>query len=151
REYLTRVFRRVAGLDAAARGATMTFAQKQIGGVHLTWGDEAHLEGQESGGGLESVYPSVRVLAGAHVAVVDRSVDSKGTPAAPEAYLQFLYTEPAQELIAKHYHRPTNRAVFERHKGTFPQLDLRRATTLVASGDWDDVQKRFFAEGGVFD
>jgi sulfate transport system substrate-binding protein len=151
REYVTRVFRRVPVLDAAARGATMTFAQKGIGDVHLTWENEAHLEVQESGGQLEIVYPGVSVLAEPHVAVVDRNVDAKGTRAAAEAYLRFLYTEPAQELIARRYHRPTSRAVFERHKDTFPTLDLRRATTLVAGGSWDEIQKRFFAEGGEFD
>jgi sulfate transport system substrate-binding protein len=151
RDYTTRVFRRVPVLDAAARAATITFAQKGIGDVHLTWENEAFLEVQESGGQLEIVHPPVSVLAEPHVALVDRNVERKGTRAAAEAYLRFLYTEPAQELIARHYHRPTNRAVFERHKGQFPDVDLRRATTLVPSGDWDDVQRRFFSEGGVFD
>src|SRR5205807_224765 len=75
----------------------------------------------------------------------------QGTRAEAEAYLRFLYTPEAQEIIAKHHHRPTDPAVFARHRERFPELDLRRATTLVASGRWDDVQRRFFAEGGVFD
>jgi sulfate transport system substrate-binding protein len=151
RDLASRVYRRVPVLDAAARGATMTFAQKKIGDVHLTWENEAHLEVQDFGGELEIVYPPVSVLAEPHVAVVDRTVDRKGTRAAAEAYLKFLYTEPAQEIIARHFHRPTDPAVFTRHKGLFPEIDLRRATTLVPSGQWDEVQARFFAEGAVFD
>jgi sulfate transport system substrate-binding protein len=151
RDLVKRVYRRVPVLDAAARGATMTFAQKGIGDVHLTWENEAHLEVKEAGGALEIVYPPISVLAEPHVAIVDRNVDRKDTRAAATAYLKFLFTEPAQQLIAKHYHRPANAAVLERHRDLFPKLDLRRATTLVPSGKWDDVQKRFFAEGGVFD
>lgn len=150
-KYVGEVYRRVPVLDPAARGATMTFAQKGVGDVHLTWENEAQLEVQESDAQLEIVYPPVSVLAEPHVAVVDKVVDRKGTRVTAEAYLQFLYTEPAQEIIAKHFHRPTDPAVFERWKHQFPELRLERATTLVTSGKWDDVQKRFFAEGGVFD
>jgi sulfate/thiosulfate-binding protein len=149
--YVGEVFRRVPVLDPAARGATMTFAQKGVGDVHLTWENEAHLEVQEAGGELEIVYPPLSVLAEPHVAVVDKVVDRKGTRATAEAYMQFLFTEPAQEVIAKHHHRPSDPAVFARWKHQFPELRLERATTLVPSGKWDDVQKRFFAEGGVFD
>jgi len=158
REFVTRAYKRVPVLDAAARGATMTFAQKKIGDVHLTWENEAHLEVKEAEGALEIVYPgagapggAISVLAEPHVAVVDANVRRKGTTAVADAYVKFLYTDAAQELIVKNYHRPTNLAVFERHKALFPEMDLRRATTLVPSGKWDDIQKRFFAEGAIFD
>jgi sulfate transport system substrate-binding protein len=158
REYVRGVYRRTPVLDAAARGATMTFAQKGIGDVHLTWENEALLEVQEPGGKLEIVYPKrpadakpLSVLAEPHVALVDRNVDRKGTRAAAEAYVRFLYTVPAQELIARNFHRPMNDKVFARHRELFPKVDLRRATSLVPSGKWDDVQKRFFAEGAEFD
>lgn len=150
-KYVGEVFRRVPVLDPAARGATMTFAQKGVGDVHLTWENEAHLEVQEAGGELQIVYPAISVLAEPHVAVVDQVVDRKGTRAVAEAYTQFLFTEPAQDIIAKHFHRPSDPKVFARWKHQFPELRLERATTLVRSGKWDEVQKRFFAEGGVFD
>jgi sulfate transport system substrate-binding protein len=158
REYVTRAYKRAPVLDAAARGATMTFAQKKIGDVHLTWENEAHLEVKEAEGELEIVYPGagapsgpLSVLAEPHIAVVDANVRRKGTGEVADAYVKFLYTETAQELIAKNYHRPTDPTVFERHKGLFPPMDLRRATTLVPSGKWDDIQKTFFAEGAIFD
>jgi sulfate/thiosulfate transport system substrate-binding protein len=158
REFVTKAYKRVPVLDAAARGATMTFAQKGIGDVHLTWENEAHLEVKEAGGALEIVYPGVdtaggaiSVLAEPHVAVVDANVRRKGTAEMADAYVRFLYTDEAQELIVKNFHRPTNPAVFARHKRLFPDMDLRRATSLVPSGKWNDVQKRFFAEGAVFD
>ena len=158
REFVRSVYRRVPVLDSAARGSTMTFAQKGLGDVHLTWENEARLEVQEAEGALAIVYPKrpedalpLSVLAEPHVAIVDANVDRKGTRVAAEAYLNFLYTEPAQELIARNFHRPFNEKVFARHRDVFPDGDFRRATTLVSSGRWDDVQKRFFAEGGEFD
>jgi sulfate/thiosulfate transport system substrate-binding protein len=158
REFVTRAYKRVPVLDAAARGATMTFAQKGIGDVHLTWENEAYLEVKEADGKLEIVYPgastpggAISVLAEPHVAVVDANVRRKGTAEIADAYIRFLYTEEAQELIVKNFHRPTDPAVFARHKSMFPEMDLRRATSLVPSGNWNDVQKKFFAEGAVFD
>ena len=149
--YVADVFRRVPVLDPSARGATMTFAQKGIGDVHLTWENEAHLEVKEANGELEIVYPKISVLAEPHVAVVDQVVDRKGTRTAAEAYLRFLHTPQGQRVIAKHYYRPTNADVLAEVKDRFPAVELKRATTLVPSGKWDDVQTLFFAEGGVFD
>lgn len=148
-DFVTKVYRHVPVLDAAARGATMTFAQKKIGDVHLTWENEAYLEVQEANGELEIVYPPVSVLAEPHVALVDAVVDRKGTRKTAEAYLQFLYTDEAQEVIAHHYYRPTNEAVRKRNANRFPDIAL--FPTRKVGPSWDAIQKRFFAEGGVFD
>lgn len=142
-------YRNVPVLDAAARGATMTFAQKKIGDVHLTWENEAHLEVQETGGELEIVYPPVSVLAEPHVAIVDAVVQRKGTKAATEAYMKFLYTEEAQRTIAHHFYRPTNPVIQRETADRFPAIKLFSAREL--GPDWDSINKRFFAEGGVFD
>jgi sulfate/thiosulfate-binding protein len=158
REFVQGVYSRVPVLDPAARGATMTFASRGFGDLHLTWENEALLEVQESGGALEIVYPRrndrekpLSILAEPHVAIVDKNVDRKGTRRLAEAYLRFLYTEPAQEIIARNFHRPTDARIFARHMDRFPDMDLRLATDLVPTKKWDDVQKRFFAEGGEFD
>jgi sulfate/thiosulfate-binding protein len=149
RAFVADVFRRVPVLDASARGATMTFAQKKIGDVHLTWENEAHLEVHEAGGALEIVYPKCSVLAEPHVALVDKVVDRKGTRATAEAYLKFLYTEPAQEIIAKHYHRPTNEIVRLRTADQFPPIDLFPATILAPT--WDELNTRFFGKDGEYE
>ncbi len=151
REFVTTVFSQVPVLDTAARAATVNFAQKGVGDVHLTWENEAYLEVQEANGALEIVYPPRSVLAEPHVAVVDANVRRKGTKPVADAFMAFLYTPEAQELIAKNFHRPTDPAVRARHRDRFPALDLRAATSLAPGGTWDDVQKRFFADGAIFD
>ena len=145
--YMTALYRRVPVLDTSARNATMTFATKKLGDVHLTWENEAYLEVNESAGDLEIVYPPRSVLAEPHVAWVDRVVKAKGTEAVAKAYLDYLYTDAAQRLIAKHRYRPVNEAILK--QANFPAIELFPYT--VAGPDWDAVQKRYFAEGGVFD
>lgn len=149
REFVTKLFKNIPVLDAAARGATMTFAQNKIGDVHLTWENEAYLETLEQPGELEIVYPPLSVLAEPHVAVVDKNVRRRGTAKEAEAYMKFLYTPEAQEVIAKHYYRPTNDIVKKRTADRFPELRLFPVSTIGPK--WDGIQKRFFAEGGEFD
>ena len=149
REFVTKLYRQTPVLDSGARGSTVTFAQKHIGDVHLTWENEAHLEVEEAGGELELICPSSSMRAEPHVAVVDANVERKGTRAAAEAYLKFLYTTEAQEIIARHFYRPTNAEILAKHAATLPAIDLFPITTVAK--DWDDAQQRFFAEGGVFD
>jgi sulfate transport system substrate-binding protein len=148
-EFVTGLYKQVPVLDSGARGATTTFAQKHIGDVHLTWENEARLEVQETGGDLEIVYPPLSIRAEPHVALVDASVDRKGTRAAAEAYLKFLYTPQAQEVIAKHFYRPIDDEVRRKHGDVLPELDLFPITAVASN--WDEAQARFFAEGGVFD
>src|SRR5207253_10466710 len=97
RKFITELYRHAPVLDTGARGSTSTFAQKGIGDVHLTWENEAHLEVRETQGELELVYPPVSIRAEPHVAVVDSNVERKGTREAAEAYLNYLYTDEAQE------------------------------------------------------
>ena len=117
---MTKLYKQVPVLDSGARGATTTFVQKKIGDVHLAWENEAHLEVREAKGELELVYPPISIRAEPHVAVVDANVDRKGTRAAAEAYLKFLYTDEAQEIIAKHFYRPTNEADPEEARRDLP-------------------------------
>lgn len=148
-KYVENLYQHTPVLDAGARGSTTTFAQKGIGDVHLTWENEAHLEVKEAAGELEIIYPKVSIRAEPHVAVVDKNVDRKGTRAVSEAYLKFLYTRAAQEIIAANFYRPIEEEVLAKHAAAFPQIELFPITAVVA--DWDAAQDRFFSEGGVFD
>lgn len=149
RELVTKLYRQVPVLDSGARGSTTTFAQKKIGDVHLTWENEAHLEVAESKGELEIVYPPASLRAEPHVAVVDNVVEAKGTRAAAEAYLKFLYSAEGQETAARHHYRPSDAEVWKRHAADFPDLKLFPITAIAK--DWDEAFSRFFAEGAIYD
>jgi sulfate transport system substrate-binding protein len=148
-DYVTKLYGQVPVLDSGARGATTTFVQKEIGDVHLAWENEAHLEVDEAGGDLEIVYPPISIRAEPHVAVVDINTSRKGTRDAAEAYLKYCYTDEAQEVIAKHYYRPTNDAVLKAHQQSFPAIRLFSITEIAR--DFPDAHKQLIAEGGVFD
>ena len=148
-EYVTRLYHNVPVLDSGARGATVTFAQRHIGDVHLAWENEAHLEVQESGGKLQIVYPPVSLRAEPPVAVVDANVQRKGTRPAAVAYLKWLYSAEAQEIIARNGYRPADAEVLRRHAATFPELTLFPITVVAPS--WEEAQRRFCGAGGIFD
>jgi sulfate transport system substrate-binding protein len=95
------------------------------------------------------VYPPISIRAEPHIAVVDANVNRKGTRAAAEAYLTFLYTDEAQEIIAKHYYRPTNEEILEKHRKTFPEMRLFSVTDI--GENWDDVRLMLVGDGSVFD
>src|SRR6185295_11150583 len=122
-------YKQVPVLDSGARGASTTFVQKGIGDVHLAWENEAQLEVREAKGALELVYPPISIRAEPHVSVVDDNVDRKGTREVAEAYLKFLYTDEAQEIIAKHYYRPSNPEVLAKNGATFRAIELFPYTT----------------------
>jgi sulfate/thiosulfate-binding protein len=150
RDYMTRLFRNVPVLDSGARGATTTFVERAQGDVLLSWENEAFLAVNKLGKGqFEIVVPSLSILAEPPVALVDKVVDRKGTRAAAEAYLKYLYTPEAQELIAKNYYRPRDPAVAARHKAQFP--DVPMLTIDKDFGGWAKAQKTHFADGGEFD
>lgn len=149
REFMTRLFRNVPVLDSGARGSTTTFVQRGQGDVLLAWENEAFLAVNELGRGkFDIVVPSVSVLAEPTVAVVDKVVDKKGTRKVAEAYLKYLYTPEAQELIAKHYYRPRNAQVAAKYKSRFPNVKL---FTINNFGGWKQAQANHFNDGGLFD
>jgi sulfate transport system substrate-binding protein len=149
REFVGKVYKNVPVLDTGARGATLTFAQRGLGDVLIAWENEAYLALGEFGADkFDIVTPSLSVLAQPPVAVVDKYVKKHGTEKAAEAYLRFLYTPAAQEIIAKNHYRPIDSAVAARHSGDFPRIEL---VTIERFGGWSKAQPKFFGDGGVFD
>ncbi|HLY74952.1 MAG TPA: sulfate ABC transporter substrate-binding protein, partial [Planctomycetota bacterium] len=150
-EFLRKLFERVPVLDTGARGSTTTFVQKKIGDVLVAWENEAVLALKEEGGDqVEIVYPDSTILAEPPVAVVDRVVDQRGTRAAAEEFVRFLYTDEAQEIIAKWGFRPHNADILARHKDSLPPFK-KLFTIKDVAGSWAEAQKKYFASGGIFD
>jgi sulfate/thiosulfate-binding protein len=148
-QFVTELYKHVPVLDSGARGATTTFVQKKIGDVHIAWENEAHLEVEESKGELEIIYPPISIRAEPHVAIVDANVDRHDTRAVAEAYLKYVYTDEGQEIVAKHFYRPSNEAILKKHSATFPDVKLFPITDIAK--DFVDAHKQLIAEGGVFD
>jgi sulfate/thiosulfate-binding protein len=150
RSFVQDLYRNVKVLDSGARASTTTFAQRGIGDVLITWENEAHLALKEFGTErFQIVTPSLSILTEPVVAVVDKNVEKHGTRKIAEAYLQFLFTEEAQDIIASHAFRPQSKAALKKYETFFPKLQL--FTVNEVFGGWDKAQSEHFADGGVFD
>jgi sulfate/thiosulfate transport system substrate-binding protein len=147
--YVTDVYRHVPILDTGARAATGTFVHKRIGDVHVTWENEARLEVEESSGTLEIVYPPISIRAAPKLAWVDANVRENGTQALAEAYLRFVYSDEAQEVLARKFYRPIDAGVLHKYASSFPSIQLFNVEDI--SQGWDDANRRFFGTGGLFD
>jgi sulfate transport system substrate-binding protein len=150
KEFLRRLYANVPKLDTGARGSTETFIRRNQGDVLIAWENEAILSRKEAASDeLEIVYPSVSILAEPPVALVDKNVDERGTREVATAYLKFLYSDEAQDIIGKHGYRPSNPDFLKKYASTFPEIKL--FTLKQVCGDWEAAHQKFIADGGIFD
>jgi sulfate/thiosulfate-binding protein len=149
-EFVKNIYVNAPVLDTGARGSTITFVERGVGDVLISWENEAFLAVNELGKDkLDIVVPSVSILAEPPVAVVDKVVDKKGTRAAAETYLKFLYTKEGQEVAARNYYRPRDADVAAKHAQTSPRISLFTIDDVF--GGWRNAQGKHFADKGVFD
>jgi len=146
---VTRIFANVPVLDGGGRGATTTFAQRNLGDALVTFESEVPLITREFGDNFEVVYPSRTILAENVVSVVDKVVDKRGTRKAAEAYLQYLYSDVGQDIAARHHLRPRNEKVLARYAGEFPRVNAFTVDELF--GGWSRAQKDHFNDGATYD
>lgn len=147
--WIGQLYKNVPVLDTGARGSTVTFAQRDLGDVLIAWENEAYLALSEFGESkFDIVVPATSILAQPPVAVIDKNAKKHGTEKLAEAYLKFLYTPEAQEIIAKNHYRPLDPTVSAKYAASFPKIEL---TTIAEFGGWKTAQPKFFGEGGIFD
>ncbi|GAB2844153.1 sulfate ABC transporter substrate-binding protein [Pseudoduganella ginsengisoli] len=149
RELVGKIFKNVPVMDTGGRAATTTFAQRQIGDVLVTFENEVFLVKEEFGDNFDIVYPPTSVLAESPVAVVDKVVDKRNLRKPATAYLNFLYSDAGQEILAKHHLRPRSEAVAKKYAATFKPITLLSVDDVF--GGWRAVQKKHFDDGGEFD
>ena len=149
-DFVRKLFANVPVLDSGARGSTTTFSERGIGDVLLAWENEAFLAQKELGKDkFDIVVPSISILAEPPVTVLDGNAKRHGTEKVSEAYLRYLYTPEAQDIIGKNFYRPISAAAKAKYASVFPKVNL--VTIDGAFGGWQAAQKRFFSDGGVFD
>lgn len=152
-KFVGELFAHVPVLDTGARAATTTFAQREIGDVLLTWENEAFLainELDKDKTKFDIVVPSISLLAEPAVAVVTSTAEKKGNSEVAKAYLEFLYSDEGQKVIAKHYYRPRNSKVADpKDLERFVKLEL--VTIDQEFGGWAKAQKDHFDDNAIFD
>jgi sulfate transport system substrate-binding protein len=144
---LAGIYKNVAVLDSGARGSTQTFVDKSIGDVLIAWENEALLTLRDAKD-YEIVHPAQSILAEPAVAIVDTVVDKRKTREVATEFLNYLYSDEAQDLIGKNFYRPSNPTIFAKYKDQFPELKL---ATIRDFGGWYAVANKFFNDGAIFD
>ena len=148
--YISKLYKNVPVLAKGGRDATAAFLQRNVGDVLITFESEVVSIDREFGKGkVDAVYPSVSVTAENPVAVVERTVEKKGTAALAKDYLDFLYSEEGQEIAAKHAIRPRSEAVLKKHADVFKPI--KQFTVAKYFGSLGEAQKTHFGDGGYFD
>ena len=147
--FIKKLYENVLVLDSGARGATTSFVENNQGDVLIAWENEAFLSVQENPDEYEIVTPSISILAQPSVAVVDAVVDQRGTRDVATEYLSYLYSDEAQRIAGDNFYRPSNPDILNEYADTF-DLNIN-LVTIQDFGGWDEVQKKHFDDGGVFD
>jgi sulfate transport system substrate-binding protein len=148
--FVADLYKHVPVLDSSGRGSSITFTKRGLGDVLLNWENEALLAlKQPDGDQYQIVYPSRSILAEPPVALVDVNVDRHGSRKAAEAFLNYLYTQEAQDIEAQNFYRPRDPKTLAKYRKTFPNISL--ATVDADFGGWTRAQATHFADGGVFD
>jgi sulfate transport system substrate-binding protein len=149
-EFVGKLYKNVPVLAKGGRDATTIFLQRNIGDVLVTFESEVVSVDREFGEGkVDAVHPSISIVAENPVAVVERTVAKKGTADLAKAYLDYLYSEEAQEIAARHALRPRNANILKKYSKTFKPIQLFTVQELF--GSLEQAQKVHFNDGGQFD
>ncbi len=150
RNWVKSFLSKVVVFDTGGRGATTSFVERGLGDVLITFESEVNgIIKQFPDQQFERVVPPTNVLAEFPVAWVDSSVERNGTAAQAKAYLEFLYSKPAQQVLAGHFYRVHDAEVSAATATQFPATQLFKVEDVFTS--WEAVQSSHFASGGVLD
>ncbi|MDB6111545.1 MAG: sulfate transporter substrate-binding protein [Pedosphaera sp.] len=150
RAFVGKLFKNVPVFDTGGRGATTTFVQHEVGDVLLTFEAEILLTVKERGQDkFEVVTPSISAEAEMPVAVVARVASRHNTQKLAQSYLEYLYSEEGQEIVARNFFRPRSTAVAAKHEHEFGKLTLFSIDEVF--GSWAKALKSQFSDGGTFD
>ncbi|HTQ21927.1 sulfate ABC transporter substrate-binding protein [Mycobacterium sp.] len=148
-DYVRALLRHVTASDAGARGAATSFAVQKVGDVQLTWENEALREVASNKDELQLVYPPVSILAEPAVAWVDANVTDSKKASYAKAYLNYLFSDPAQEQLAQFGYRPVKPQILAKHADRLPPLTLFPITAIAR--DWGEARQQFFGDNGILD
>jgi sulfate/thiosulfate transport system substrate-binding protein len=144
-EFLTAAFKNVVVQPKDAREATDAFVKQGQGDALLNYENEI-LFAKERGQSLDYVVPGVNISIDTPVAIVDKNVDKHGNREVVEAFVQYLFTPEAQAEFVRLGYRPMGTAVTDPR---FPKI--KTLGTVTEYGGWNNFQKKFFADGAIYD
>ncbi|HHR6454738.1 TPA: thiosulfate ABC transporter substrate-binding protein CysP [Providencia alcalifaciens] len=150
REQMQQFLKNVEVFDTGGRGATTSFIERGLGDVLISFESEVNnIRSQYGESDYEVIVPPVDILAEFPVTWVDKNVQKNGTEKAAKAYLNYLYSPEAQNIITRFNYRVNDKQVMAENKSKFPATQL--FTVESQFGNWTNVMNEHFSTGGEFD
>lgn len=149
-EFVKALFGNVPVFDQGGRASTVTFAEKEIGDVLITFEAETGGIAKEyADKGFVRVTPSLSLYSEFPVAIVTENAKKNGSEEVSKAYLDYLYTPEGQKILASHFYRVHDEAAQAEFAANFPEVKLVNVDDVF--GGWDKIKTEHFAEGGILD
>lgn len=149
-EFVTQIYKNVLVLTKDAREASDIFFKQGQGDALINYENEILLAAQ-NGEKLPYVVPDVNISIDSPIAVVDKNVDQHGTREVAEAFVKYLFTPEAQQEFAKVGFRPVDSTVAQAKEFVTQYPSIKTLSTVQEYGGWSEIQKKFFADGAIFD
>ena len=149
-EFIAKAYKNVPVLTKDAREATDAFFKQGQGDALINYENEIILA-EQKGQKVSYIIPDVNISIDNPIAVVDKNVDKHGNREVTEAFVKYLFTPEAQQEFAKLGFRSVDAKVAQNKElsGKYPQV--KTLGTVADYGGWSEVQKKFFADGAIFD
>lgn len=149
-DFMVALLKNVPVLEAGARSASIAFTQRNIGDVLIAPENEAALAAQTFGNdSFEVIYPSLTAYTPVYVAEVSKNTAQDGLHSQAHVYLANLWSEPAQQLAAENFFRPTNAKILEKTTALFPKVASFDVNKTF--GSWDEINQTHFIDNALFD
>lgn len=150
RQFMTQFLQNVLVFDTGGRAASASFVERNLGDVLISFESEInHIRQKYADKDFVIIVPQFNILAEFPVTWIDKNVQLNGTEQAAKAWLNYLYTAEAQEIITRFYYRVNNPQLMAALQQQFPPVQLFRLEDKFAS--WPEVMRSQFASGGEFD
>ena len=149
-DFVSKIFANVKVFDTGGRGATISFTERNIGDVLITFEAEVmNIIATKGSDKYERVVPKTSLKAEFPVSIVDRVAKKRGTTEQATAYVNFLYSKKGQEVIAKFNNRVNHPDVSKKYAKNFPAVKLIEVDDFF--GGWKKVHDEHFAKGKKLD
>ncbi|MHA0857170.1 sulfate ABC transporter substrate-binding protein [Paenibacillus sp. CMAA1364] len=146
KRFLEQVHQNIESLDKSGRSSMAAF-EYGVGDVIVTYENELRARIQK-GVKYEIVIPRDTILIENPAAVVSKYADRHGTREVAEAFVQYLRSEHAQRIFAKHGFRSINETVYNENKGEYPVPE--GLFDIEYLGGWDHVRETLYSKRGVW-
>lgn len=147
--FVDKVYNSVPVLPKDARESTDVFLKQGQGDVLLNYENEAILARQKGSKDPFFIPTDVNISIDNPIAVVDKTVDKRGTRAVAEAFVKYTFTPQAQREYAKVGFRPVDAKVAQEFSKQYPKIN--KLVTVNDFGGWSQIDAKFFKDGAIFD